>query len=153
MLAKDIMVAPVITVDAGTPVPEVAGKMQAMDIGSLLVTDGEGKAVGIITESDFTGMARCVPFTLKLAPVIFGHRAATESELREIYDKARKLTARDIMTTSLHGVAPSDPVSKVVHVMLDKNRKHIPVIEHGKAVGMIARHDLLRLALPNLGRG
>ncbi|MGH7131096.1 MAG: CBS domain-containing protein [Phycisphaerales bacterium] len=149
MLAKDIMVSPVVTVDAATPVPEVAGKMQALDIGSIVVTDTSGSAIGIITESDFTGMARCVPFTLKLAPVIFGHCAATDAELQQIFAKARKLTAREIMSGDLHAVAPTDPVAKVVHFMMDRNRKHVPVIEHGKPVGMIARHDILRLALPN----
>lgn len=153
MKVRDIMISPCVTVKASTPLPEVAGTMQAMDIGSVVVVDDAGKALGIITEADFTGVGRCVPFSLKLAPVIFGSRAATFDELKQVYQAAAKLKAADVMSSEVEGIGEDDDVGKAVHQMTQHNRNHVPVLRAGKPVGMVARHDLLRLLLPGLGRG
>lgn len=145
MLVRDIMSSPAISVRPDTPVPEVGRLMQARDIGSVAVTDASGVLVGIITESDFTGLARCVPFSLDLAPVIFGARAGTWEELRRIYDHAKELRARDIMTDRPQTAREDEEVGAVVHEMLRHNRKHVPVVRDGVLVGMLARHDLLKL--------
>jgi CBS domain-containing protein len=142
---KDIMSQPVVTVAEDTPVPEVARVMQQHDIGAVVVVDGEGRLRGIVTESDFTGIGRCVPFSLALAPVVFGARAATLGELERIYAMARTLTARQIMSDRVHSAGESEEVGPVVHRMLARNLKHVPVVRDGRPVGMLARHDLLKL--------
>lgn len=145
MFARDLMTHNPVVVTPETPLPEVAAIMAKRDIGAVLVVDAAGMLKGIITESDFTGVARCVPFTMELAPVIFGARAATLDELGRIYAQARKLTAREVMSEKVVSVPPDMEVGKVVRLMLDRKLKHVPVVEAGKAVGMIARHDVLKL--------
>jgi CBS-domain-containing membrane protein len=54
MKAKDLMVSPVVSVPLGTNLEEVARLMVERRIGSVLVVDGEGRLVGIVTESDFS---------------------------------------------------------------------------------------------------
>lgn len=149
MLARDIMSTPVQTVRQTTPLPEVARLMRENDIGCLPVVDDTGTLVGLITESDFTGIRQAIPFTLALAPVIYGSRPPTDAELKQMLDAAGKLLARDIMTRDrLHTVAESTPVGVLVHDMLAKKRKHFPVVRDGKVVGLVARHDLLKLIDP-----
>ena len=145
MTVKEIMSQPVVTVREDTPVPEVAQVMQERDIGAVVVVDGGGGLRGIVTESDFTGVGRCVPFSLALAPVVFGSRAPTMAELERIYAMARKLTARQIMSDRVHMAEESEEVGAVVHRMLQRNLKHVPVVRDGRPVGMLARHDLLKL--------
>jgi CBS domain-containing protein len=145
MTIKDIMSQPVVTVAEDMPVPEVARVMQEHDIGAVVVIDDAGSLRGIVTESDFTGIGRCVPFSMALAPVVFGARAATLGELGRIYAMARKLTARDIMSDHVHTATESEAVGAVVHRMLTRNLKHVPIVRDGKPVGMVARHDLLKL--------
>jgi len=146
MLARDIMSAPVLTAHLSTPLPEVARLMRENDIGCLPVVDESGVLVGLITESDFTGIRQAIPFTMALAPVIYGSRPPTDAELKQMLDAAGKLLARDIMTSDrLHTVADDTPVGVLVHDMLAKKRKHFPVVRDGKVVGMVARHDLLKL--------
>lgn len=145
MFAKDIMSTPVITVTLDTPLEQVAKLMQGRDIGCVIVVDESGKMRGIITEMDFTSVARCVPFTMELAPVIFGARAATLQELEKIYAIARTLTAKQAMTEKVVSVEEDEEVGTIVRMMLDRRLKHIPVVRDGRPVGMVARHDVLKL--------
>jgi len=150
---QEIMTSPCVTAGPETPLVEVAGMMQSLDIGSVVIADPDDRLLGIISESDFTAIGRFIPYTLELAPAIFGERAATWEELRHIYDKAGRLKAREVMSRDVYTVKPTDPIGEVLRVMLARNMKHVPVVESGKAVGMVSRHDVLRLLLPNLGRG
>ncbi|MBI2202995.1 MAG: CBS domain-containing protein [Candidatus Rokubacteria bacterium] len=152
MLVKEIMTSPSITVRTDTPVPEVARLMQERDIGAVVVVDEGGRLCGIITESDFTGIGRCVPFSPDLAPVVFGARAATLEELGRIYDMARKLKAKDVMSERVETLEASDDVGSAVHRMLTHNLKHLPVVRDGPPVGMVARHDVLKLLRSGLSR-
>jgi CBS domain-containing protein len=145
MTVKDIMSQPVVTVPEDALAPEIARVMQERDIGAVVVVDAAGALRGIVTESDFTGVGRCVPFSLALAPVVFGARAATMAEIEQIYAMARKLTARQIMSEEVHTARESEEIGAVVHRMLRRKLKHVPVVRDGKPVGMLARHDVLKL--------
>jgi CBS domain-containing protein len=145
MTVKDIMSQPVVTVPEDALAPEIAQVMQERDIGAVVVVDAAGALRGIVTESDFTGVVRCVPFSLALAPVVFGARAATMAEIEKIYAMARKLTARQIMSEVVHTAGESEEIGAVVHRMLRRKLKHVPVVRDGKPVGMLARHDVLKL--------
>lgn len=145
MTVKDIMSQPVVTVPEDALAPEIARVMQERDIGAVVVVDAAGALRGIVTESDFTGVGRCVPFSLALAPVVFGARAATMAEIEKIYAMARKLTARQIMSEEVHTARESEEIGAVVHRMLRRKLKHVPVVRDGKPVGMLARHDVLKL--------
>lgn len=147
-LVRDIMNAPPVSVGEETPVPEVARVMRDRDIGAVLVTRADGTLAGIISEADFSGMGRCVPFTLDLAPVVFGMRAADFEELKRIYSQARSLTARQIMHERVVTISPDTPIGEAVHLMVTKGFKHLPVVEGARPVGMLARHDVLKLLLP-----
>jgi predicted transcriptional regulator len=80
-----------------------------------------------------------------MAPVVFGARAASMAELERIYAMARNLAARQIMSERVHTAEESEEIGAVVHRMLARDLKHVPVVRDGKPVGMLARHDLLKL--------
>lgn len=145
---RDIMSSPPVSVSLDTPATEVARIMRDREIGSVIVVGDDGLLAGIITESDFTGMGRCVPFSLDLAPVIFGRRAADLDELKQIYTLAKQLVARQIMHERVVTVNPEHTIGEAVQIMMNQGHKHLPVVRDGKPVGMLARHDILRLMLP-----
>src|SRR4030067_1153076 len=78
-----------------------------------------------------------------------GARDTAREELERIYAMARKLKAKDVMSERVETIAESDDVGSAVHRMLTRNLKHLPVVRDGTPVGMVARHDVLKL----LGRG
>lgn len=51
-IAGDVMTAPAITVDADTPVSEVAMLMERHGIKRLPVLDGEGRIIGMVTRAN-----------------------------------------------------------------------------------------------------
>jgi len=150
MKARDIMTPAPATAKPSDLLPEVAAIMQSRNIGAVPIVDDAGQLVGMITEGDFTGLARCIPFTLDLAPVIFGARAASPKELETIYAKARTLRVDQVMSTKIATIGADEPAGEAIRMMLSKDLKHIPVVESrgGRTlVGIIARHDVMKLAL------
>jgi predicted transcriptional regulator len=76
---------------------------------------------------------------------VFGARAPTIAELERIYAMARKLRAREIMSDKVQTAEESEEIGVVVQRMLARKLRHVPVVRNGKPVGMLARHDILKL--------
>jgi CBS domain-containing protein len=50
--ARELMTAPLVTIDAGRSIAEAAALMARRRVGSVVVLDSEGRAAGIVTEHD-----------------------------------------------------------------------------------------------------
>ena len=142
--ARDIMTAPVIAVREDTSLEDVARLMLRHNIGAVPVIDGQGTLRGIITEADFAEKERGVPFSAYRAPQLFG-RWVSQRDVEAIYAAARSLPARAIMSTPVLTVTEDTPVKEILDLMLRHDVTHLPVVREGAPVGMVSRHDLLRL--------
>ncbi len=147
MKVKDIMTEAVITIGEDTSLEEVAQVMLEHRIGGVPVINESGDLTGIVTESDFTAKERCVPFSMFRAPQLFGAWLGNDAE--ELYMAARKISARQIMSTSVVTVTENDSIEKVLELLLKYDINRIPVVKDGKPVGVVARRDLLRVMKAN----
>ena len=153
MKVGEIMTRPVITVREDTPLEEVAETMLEHRIGGVPVVSELGETVGIITESDFAAKEKCLPFSLFRAPQLFG-KWMGPGDAEQLYGEARRLPAREVMTRGVVTVDEGSSVEEVLELMLRHDVNRIPVVGAGKApVGIVARHDLLRVMSNTLGRG
>ena len=103
------------------PEATVLDAIQSMvghNIGSLMVVDATGSVVGIVTERD------CLREVAAQAG-LKGH--AVES-----------ITTRDIAIAEL-----DDDLGQVMDTMLEKQCRHVPVIDGGELVGMISIRDVI----------
>lgn len=141
---RDIMTAPAVTVGPETGLEEAARTMLDREIGCLPVVDDRGRLVGIVTDGDFIARDAGVPFSVFRAPQLLGTWLGDDT-VEEIYEKARSRPVKEIMTRRVHTVAPDDALRRVLDVMLDRDVKHVPVVEDDELVGVVARHDLMRL--------
>ena len=116
-------------------------------IGGLPVINQSGELKGIVTESDFTAKEKYVPFSMFRAPQLFGTWLGNDAEA--IYASAMNIPVREIMSTSVVTVTGDDPIEKVLELVLKHDINRIPVIKDGKPVGIVARHDLLRMMKAN----
>jgi CBS domain-containing protein len=146
--AKNIMTQPVITAREDTTLEQVAQSMLKHRIGCVPVVDREGRICGIITESDFTEKEKCVPFSTFRAPQLFGEWVSPEG-VERVYRAARQIGAREIMSRPVATVLEDDSVHEVMARMVRHDVNRIPVLRDQKPVGIIARHDLLKMMVAN----
>lgn len=146
MKVRDIMSQPVITAHEEASLEEVAKLMLEHEIGAVPVVDDRGRLVGIITESDFTGKERGFPFSAYRAPQVFGEWLEPDG-LERIYAVARTRKAKEIMSAPVVTAEEDEPVTAVVERMIHYDLHRIPVVRDGVPVGMVTRHDLLKLML------
>lgn len=144
MKVRQIMVQPVVVVHEHTTLEEIARIMLERRIGCLPVVNDRGELCGIVTESDFTAKERGIPFSTFRAPQILG-QWMTKEGIERIYGAARTMTAREIMTIRVITVTEEQSVEEVVQHMLRHRIHRIPVVRGAAPVGIVARHDILKL--------
>lgn len=125
-ILKDKPTQEVHKVPPGTSVAEAARKLSELRIGGLIVSEGEAKPVGIVTERDIVRE--------------LGKRGAACMQ-----DKVD-----DIMTRELITCAPGDRAIKVLQTMTEYRFRHMPVMEDGQMVGLVSIGDVVKARLEEL---
>jgi len=87
-----------------------------------------------------------VPFTRFALPEVLGQWMPKEN-IETIYRAAKTTAAGEIMTTNPITATEGQLVADVVRLMLEHDIHHVPVVRDGVPVGIVSRHDLLRLML------
>lgn len=146
MFVRQIMLAPVITVDEDCSLEEAAKIMLDHNIGGLPVVDDNGDLCGIVTESDFVAKEKGIPFSIYRFPQMFGEWMPHE-RVERIYESARRRAVREIMSRDVITVTEVDTVETVLKKMLKASIHRLPVVRDRKPVGIVTRHELLRLML------
>lgn len=106
------------TISRSDTVFEAVRRMDEYQVGALLVMEGE-KLAGIITERDY---ARKVILRGKTS-------AATLVD--------------EIMSHRVTHVGPGDTAERCIAIMTERAVRHLPVVDHGKVIGMLSMRDLL----------
>ena len=122
MQCRNLMKAPVVTIEPGRSVREAAQLMQDNVIGSVVVQEG-GRTVGIMTERDV------------LRAVAEGRDAAQTS-------------VDDLMTKNLVTAGPNWDVLVAASVMTAHRIRHLVVQEEDRVLGVLSLRDVLSTFLP-----
>jgi CBS domain-containing protein len=130
-----LMTRRVVTASPDTTVAQAAELMLTGGFGSVPVVDGSGRLVGMVTESDLTATTRRSLSELRSTGGGFGEDAALE--------RFGERPVSEKMTSRVVTARPGEPVSDVAFRMLDRNIRHVPVVEGGTLIGIITRQDLL----------
>jgi CBS domain-containing protein len=144
MKAHELMTRPVLTVSRETSLAEVAKIMVGHHVGCVAVVDAHGKLCGIITQTDFGPNEQGVPFSMEALLQMFS-RLLSQEAMERVREGARTTTARDIMITEVITGEEDTPVEEMARQMLRYDIDHIPVVHDGVPVGIVARHDFLRM--------
>ena len=144
MIARDLMTQPVVTVRLDASLAEVAKTMVECRVGCVPVVDAHGQLRGIITQTDFGDPAKGTPFSMEAVLHMFSRPLSCE-EIQRVRVDARKTTAKEIMITEVITGVEDTPAEELARQMLRYDIDHIPVVYEGMPVGIVARHDFLRL--------
>ncbi len=110
---------PVIGLAPSDTLDKAVALMMEHRIGSLVVTDHDGKLVGILSERDL----------LKI--------------LHQKHAMWRPLTAADAMTPEPYTCDPDNSLEEVMNLMVEYNIRHLPVVYKGKLEGMLSITDIV----------
>lgn len=144
MKAHDIMTSPAITVRQDATLEEAANIMTEKRVGGLPVVDDAGDLVGFVTDSDFAAKQRGVPFSLVTAPQVLGQWIGNEG-IEQIYAAARRIKVKDIMAHPAIWANEDESLERVVRIMMEHDINRVVLVRDGMPIGIVARHDLLRL--------
>lgn len=96
--------------------------MADRDVGAVLVLEGE-HVVGVLSERDYARQ------------VILKGKTSRETPVGEI------------MTTRVMYVRPEQTVDDCMALMTDKRVRHLPVLEHGRLIGLLSIGDVVKAVI------
>lgn len=114
---REVMTAAPDAVRETSTLRKAARLMRSNDIGDVLVEDEEGRLVGIITDRDIAVRA-----------VAEGTSPAT--------------TIAGLYSQDITALAPTDTVHDAVKLMRAGDIRRLPVVESGKAIGIVSLGDI-----------
>ncbi|MDY0398440.1 MAG: CBS domain-containing protein [Desulfuromonas thiophila] len=115
--AAQLMTTPVRQVGAEQSLNEAAELLSRYHINALVVCDGAGGLVGLLT------------------------RQTVE---RAVHHGLASVAVAEYMSREFGQVTPQTPLEQVQQIIIDQRQRFVPVVESGRAVGVVTRTDLLR---------
>ena len=142
-LAGDLMSSPVTTITASSTVGDAADLMLESGLSCVPVLDEGESLVGMLTHTDFSMHHRFKPLAQNLYSLL-GSWGKPDT-VEEIYHDIRSRKISEVMSHPVSTVEESTAVKEVVETMLRDHVNRVPVMRAKVVVGIITRHDLLKL--------
>ncbi len=118
MQVRDLMNPSVVSITTGESAALAARLMSRHNVGALPVCSPDGHLRGIVTDRDV--ITRCIA----------------------VEEDPAQTPVRDIMTRNCTVVAPEDDPREATRLMAARQVRRLPVLDHGKLVGMVSLGDL-----------
>jgi CBS domain-containing protein len=145
LTVRDIMETDVPVVLPSDSVESVIKVMRAHELPGVPVVNEGGRCIGIITEADLVISGEDSDLHLPHYFQLFGGVVFLESmsHFEERLRKAFASTARDMMTEDPVTIEPDATVEEAARLIARKRHNRLPVVEHGRLVGVVTRVDVL----------
>ena len=143
VLVRHVMTSNPVTVEPTATVKDIAHVLLERDVRCVPVVDIGDYLVGVVSEADLV--------CREGYPTVRRHHLAAlideaVAEHRHHWKaRADGLTAEELMTTDVVSCSPTEPVGIAVRRMLRHGVRTLPVLENGRLVGVLSRHDILPL--------
>lgn len=113
----------VLSIEQEQTVFAALAKMSEADVGALVVVDGQGKVVGMMSERDYA------------RKVILKGASSLETKVKAI------------METKVVYVNPEQSVEECMALVTKNRSPHLPVMENGELVGVVSIGDLVKASI------
>ncbi len=116
----------IVSIDTACSVEDAIRSMHSRKISAIMVTE-QGKTVGIFTERD---VVRCY--------ISSGGKSFKD------------IKVKDAMVSDLIVAVPDDDLNDVSAIMVEKNIRHLPVLDHQRVIGMLSIRDIIQTQVKKL---
>src|ERR1700736_1172953 len=131
MRASQVMTSPAVTVQPDTSIKEAARLLTERHISALPVVDEKG-LVGIVSEADLLNLETNPDPRAQMTPM--------PPRTRPLPSRVEEVMSRNVLT-----VTEETDVGIAAQRMLEAGVKRLPVLRGEQVVGIVSRHDLLRV--------
>jgi CBS domain-containing protein len=142
---REIMETDVPAVHPADDIETVLGTLRRHGLPGVPVVNEGGRCVGIITEADLVLSDEDADLHLPHYFELFGGVIFLEP-VKRFEDRVRKAlasTAGDLMTPDPVTVEADATVQEAARVIARRRHNRLPVVEHGRLVGVVTRVDVL----------
>ena len=145
LTVRDIMDADPVSVTVADSVETVLHVMRDHELTGVPVVNEGGRCVGIITEADLVLTDENEDFHLPHYFELFGGIVFLEStkKFEARLRKALGAVASDVMTENPVTIHPDASVQQAAKTIAHHKHNRLPVVEHGRLVGVVTRIDVL----------
>jgi CBS domain-containing protein len=145
-----LTVADIMDIDTPAVYPEdtverVLGVLREHDLPGVPVVNEGGRCVGIITEADLIMTGENADLHLPHYFELFGGFVFLEplGHFEERLRKATAALAADLMTEDPVTIEAGASVAEAARTISRSKHNRLPVVEHGRLVGVVTRVDVL----------
>lgn len=145
LTVRDVMETDVPVVQPTDSVERVVQILKEHELPGIPVVNDGGRCLGIITEEDLILSGENDDLHLPHYFQLFGGFVFIE-RLSHFEDRLRKAvaaTAGDLMTEDPVTIEPTASISEAARVIAQRKHNRLPVVEHGRLVGVVTRLDVL----------
>lgn len=144
MRVRDVMTTNVASVRVDATFREVVRVLIDRNLSGVPVVDAVGRVVGVVTESDLLAKEAYPPRQDDRA---FGRAIVEWIAGRDpiAVNKARALRTADLMSQPPVTIDPDATVHEAARRMIERTVKRLPVVKDGMLVGVVSRHDIIRV--------
>jgi CBS domain-containing protein len=142
---REIMDVALPTVQPHDTVESVVHLLRERDLAAIAVVNEGGRCVGIVTDDDLVIGDEEGDLHLPHMISLFGGVVFLEP-LKRFEERLRKASAaevEDMMTPDPITVDATEDARKAARLMSEHRKNRLPVVEHGRYVGMVSRADVL----------
>jgi CBS domain-containing protein len=141
----DVMTREVATLRPDLPIAEAADALAAGRYGAMPVVDADGNFVGLLRDEDLIASEARVHVPTYL--MLLGTSVPVPGSMRRFEHELHKFagsTVAEVMDEHPHTVTSDATLEDVATLMHEGDTTHVPVVDDGKVVGLVARSDIVR---------
>lgn len=136
MKVRDLMTKDVVSVSPDTSLRDAAAVLTRHRISGLPVVDASGEVLGVVSETDIVTRASGRAQHGGLLAWLFDPEANGSRIQAQVVGEA--------MSAPPSTIAPTRPIHEAARKMTSDGVDRLPVVEHGKLVGILTRSDVVR---------
>lgn len=156
--ARDVMTREVTTVREDSSLEELIHLLRVSHFSGIPVVDGEGKAVGLVSETD---ILRALAYTVgppgsgefatnlqkgkrRISALLLDAASRQDMATGHLLRDLVRRPVHDLMTPMVHGCSPEATITEVCDMMVWKEIRRVIVLDADrKVVGVISSIDLI----------